>query len=224
MFAALAKKSLHYAFYVFATISVVLLSYSFFSNIKIANIHIGDVAFAFSVDQESISPEILGAKTKYEKLNVPPSVFHSQAYNSSYKSYVFDKYFELHNSPLQGYGKNFVDACEKYGAPEDCLLMVAIAKAETDLCKTGISNDQKNCWGFGGSGENRILYPNYATAIDEVTRRVMNGYGARFFNDAHNGELYYCGMHCAPKWGNIVNSYKSEINEFGIKLGFPSMI
>ncbi|HEC65612.1 MAG TPA: hypothetical protein ENI23_09970 [bacterium] len=144
-----------------------------------------------------------------------------KAYN--YKAYVFDKYFETNSSPLSGYGNNFVRACERHGATSDCLLMVAIAKAETDLCKTGISDRQKNCWGFGGSGENRIEWPTYPIAIDEVTRRVMIGYGTRFFEDANNGALYYCGRHC-NKWGDIINSYKYQINEYGKDLGFPSMI
>ncbi len=147
----------------------------------------------------------------------------TQSKTYDYRAHIFDSYFRENNSPLIGYGQTFVDACDKYGAPHDCLLMVAIAKAETDLCKTEGADLQKNCWGFGGSGENRIVYPNYETSITEVTRRVMEGYGTRFFNDANNGKFYYCGRHC-ERWGDVVNSYKYEINRFGVMLGYPSLI
>ncbi|MBN1916024.1 hypothetical protein JW796_03485 [Candidatus Dojkabacteria bacterium] len=222
MFAAFTRKSLYYLLYILAGVSVSLLSYSFIGGVEVSNINLNTVVFASS-ENENVDPLVLGAFVEEIPVSKAPSTFSSQIYNSNYRAYVFDKYFEKNNSPLQGYGKNFVEACIRYGAPDDCLLMVAIAKAETNLCKTDISDLQKNCWGFGGAGSNRIVWPSYEVSIDEVTRRVMEGYGTRFFNDANNGKLYYCGRHCT-KWGNVVNSYKYEINEFGISLGFPSML
>lgn len=222
MFTVFVRKSMHYLLYFFAGASVLLLMYLFINGLKFSDFKLSTIVFAFS-EEGKVVPSVLGASLPETQTDKAPSTFSSQIYNSDYKSFVFDKYFEANNSPLEGYGKNFVEACKRYGAPDDCLLMVAIAKAETDLCKTGRSDAQKNCWGFGGSGSNRIVWSDYETAIDEVTRRVMEGYGTRFFNDANNGELYYCGRHCT-KWGDVVNSYKYQINEFGISLGFPSML
>lgn len=143
---------------------------------------------------------------------------------TSHVGLVLDLYFERENSPLRGQGETFSRACRKYGAPADCLLLPAIAKVETDLCKAegGISARQHNCWGFGGSGPNRILYPNFSTAIDEITRRLMSGYGYNFFRNPEIGELAYCGAHCNT-WGEKVNSEISRINQFNISQGYPSL-
>lgn len=223
MHAAIYKKLISYLFLPLAGLALFLLFSSLFANSKSDGLHIPEVALAFWDDESIVSPEVLGAQTyRVEKQN-KLGTFSSKFYNSNYRAYVFDMYFEKFDSPLVGHGQNFVDACESYGAPDDCLLMVAIAKAETNLCNTPGSDAQKNCWGFGGSGTNRIVWPNYETSINEVTRRVMEGYGTRFFNDANNGELFYCGAHCS-KWGDVVNGYKAEINEFGVSLGFPSML
>jgi len=221
MSAAFLKKFTTFFVFALAGLALFLFSFSLFLNSTKGDIP--EVAFAFWEDETSVSPEVLGAQAVREDQGNNVGSFSSKFYNSNYRAYVFDKYFEKNDSPLYGYGQDFIDACESYGAPSDCLLMVAIAKAETNLCTTPGSNAQKNCWGFGGSGTNRIVWPDYKTSINEVTRRVMEGYGVRFFEDANNGKFYYCGSHC-DKWGNVVNGYKNEINEFGISLGFPSML
>jgi hypothetical protein len=184
---------------------------------------IANVSAAPNEEEILAQPADLGAQSYNFRPGSKIVSVSTQSEIYDYRAHIFDSYFRENNSPLTGYGQYFVDACDKYGAPHDCLLMVAIAKAETDLCKTEGADLQKNCWGFGGSGPNRIVYPNYETSITEVTRRVMEGYGTRFFNDANNGKLYYCGQHC-DRWGDVVNSYKYDINRFGIRLGYPSLI
>jgi len=136
---------------------------------------------------------------------------------------VMNKYFTENGSPLKGTGKYFWNACQKYGAPSDCLLLPAISRVETNQCKTDISASQFNCWGFGGSGPNRILYSSFEQSIDEITRRLMSGYGKRFFENANNGALYYCGGHCSS-WGDHVEQEKRRINSYFIANGQPSLL
>lgn len=136
-----------------------------------------------------------------------------------YRARVFDLYFKKNNSPLYGSGQAFVQACDKYGAPHECTLLPAIARIETNLCKTGSSAQQHNCWGYGGSGDNRIIYQSFAQAVDDITKRLMQGYSKRFFEDPEYGELTYCGAHCTS-WGDHVKEYQDELRQFAKKEGY----
>ncbi|MBD3280107.1 hypothetical protein GF389_01105 [Candidatus Dojkabacteria bacterium] len=135
------------------------------------------------------------------------------------RAWVFDQYLRQNDSPLAGHGEDFVNACDKYNTPRDCTLLIAIAKVETDLCKTGISARQYNCWGYGGSGENRIEYSSFQQAIDDITGRLMNGYRARFFEDPEAGELFYCGSHCNT-WGDKVKEVQNQLKKYAEELGY----
>lgn len=158
------------------------------------------------------SARVLGASTGEQYLA-------PRTYSTSYQGYIFDQYFAQNGSPLYGHGDEFVKACQKYGAPKDCLLLPAIAKVETNLCKTDISAKQYNCWGWGGSGSNRILFSSFPESIDTITRRLMIGYGTRFFNDANYGGLTYCGAHCV-NWGKHVESEKRRLTAFFRAYGY----
>lgn len=136
-----------------------------------------------------------------------------------YRARVFDLYFKANGSPLFGYGQSFIDACAKYQTPKDCTLLPAIAKVETDLCKTDISSSQYNCWGFGGSGRNRIIYSSFDRSIDEITRRLVEGYGLDFFRNPEAGELFYCGSHC-DRWGENVITVQNELKQFALQNGY----
>lgn len=137
---------------------------------------------------------------------------------------VLDTYFERNKSPLHGQGKTFLIACEKYSAPYDCTLLPAIAYIETRLCTLAASDRQKNCWGWGGAGENRVVYKDYETAIDDITKNIMTipFYGEKFFNDARVAQFYYCGAHC-DKWGTYVNQSREDINNLSIELGYQKL-
>lgn len=136
-----------------------------------------------------------------------------------YRARILDLYFKSNESPLYGYGSAFVAACDKYGAPSDCTLLPAIGQVETGLCRTASSQKQHNCWGYGGSGVNRIIYPNFDQAIDEITRRLMIGYGRNFFIDPEIGELVYCGAHCNT-WGDKVKVYQQNIKNLAKSNGY----
>lgn len=137
---------------------------------------------------------------------------------------VLNTYFERNNSPLQGQGKTFLKACEKYNAPYDCTLLPAIAYIETRLCTLAASEQQKNCWGWGGAGENRVVYNNFETAIDDITQKIMTipFYGEKFFKDARVAQFYYCGAHC-DKWGTYVNQSREDINKLSVELGYQKL-
>lgn len=137
----------------------------------------------------------------------------------NYQAWLLDRWFEAQNSPLVGHGDDFVRACERYQTPSDCTLLPAIAKVETAYCTTDISAQQFNCWGFGGSGPNRILYDSFEDSIDEITRRLMIGYTERFFRDPSWGGLTYCGAHCV-NWGRYVESEQIRIKQYFRNNGF----
>lgn len=141
-----------------------------------------------------------------------------------YKVKVFDEYFARNNSPLEGYGKDFLKACEKYGAPKDCTLLPAIGYIETRLCTLALSDQQKNCWGWGGAGENRVIFPDYSTAIDHITERLMTlpFYGEKFFQDPVYAQLYYCGSHC-DQYGTYVQQAREDINRLAEEMGYPKL-
>lgn len=168
-------------------------------------------SFEFEVKAKNPPTEVLGEST--------PARFEMQVEGYSYRARVLDLYFQKSNSPLYGHGQDFVDACEKYGAPSDCTLLPAIAKVETDLCKTGISHKQYNCWGFGGSGENRFEYASFEQSIDVITVRLIQGYGKNFFSDPNIGELAYCGRHC-NNWGEHVQSAQTDIKALAKAEGY----
>ena len=141
-----------------------------------------------------------------------------------YRIKVLDTYFERNKSPLTGYGKYFVKACDKHSAPRDCTLLPAIGYIETRLCTLALSDRQKNCWGWGGAGSNRVIFPDYETSIDHITKQLMSisFYGTRFFNDPTSAQLYYCGQHC-NKWGGYVQDSRNDINRLSVELGYPKL-
>src|SRR5690606_36075553 len=120
--------------------------------------------------------------------------------------------------------KHFVKACEKHGAPKDCTLLPAIGYIETRLCTLAMSDRQKNCWGWGGAGSNRVIFRDYETAIDEITYKLMNlpFYGEKFFNDPVYGQFYYCGTHC-DKYGGYVQQAREDINRLSVEMGYPKL-
>jgi len=138
-----------------------------------------------------------------------------------YRAFILDKYFEKYNSPLKGYGNDFIVACDKYNLTEDCTIIPAIAYVETGLCTLGISAKQFNCWGYGGSNSNRVVFNNFSNSIDTVTRILASSYGSSIFNPlsmAHN----YCGSHC-NNWGEGVNTQRNEIKQLSKVYYLPDM-
>ena len=142
--------------------------------------------------------------------NIIQSSFLTAGYKD-YRAFVLDKYFEKYGSPLKGYGSDFITACDKYGLSEDCTVIPAIAFVETGLCTLGISAKQFNCWGFGGSDTNRIIYKNFSESIDTVTRRLAVGYSTSLFDPAIMSHDY-CGPDC-NKWAKGVNDQRVAIKK-----------
>lgn len=183
-----------------------------------------NVGQAFTLDtslSEKTAGQVLGANVNSIVANTADKKIEYSAI--SYQGFLFDKYLQMRNSPLAGHGEDFVQACRKYNAPSDCLLLIAISKIETDYCRTGISAKQFNCWGFGGGPANRIVYKNFPEAIDNITRRLMSGYGEAFFRNPNRGELSYCGAHC-NRWGDHVLDEMRRINNYFKSQGHPGLI
>lgn len=140
-----------------------------------------------------------------------------------YRAFVLDKYFEKYNSPLFGFGNNFVEACEKYGTPRDCTFLPAIAYVETKLCTKASSLKQFNCWGWGGSGENRIVFSSFYESIDTITRGMVKGYGINNLNNPYKLVGTYCGPNCNPYWASSVEREQKNINNLAKELNLPAM-
>ena len=134
----------------------------------------------------------------YQYLRHRGSIYAS---TSDYRTHVLREYFKKYNSPLADFAQEFVHACNKYQAPKDCTTLAAIAFVETKLCTIGFAAQQKNCWGFGGSGRNRITFNTYNEAIDYITRALVSGYGNRFLENPRLMQYTYCGATC-NKWGS----------------------
>lgn len=140
-----------------------------------------------------------------------------------WRAYVLDEYFRAIGSPLVGMGEQFIKRCKQYNA-SGCVAIVAIAGAETDYCKYKPSQAIYNCWGFGGSGPNRMKFDSFADAIDLITFRLANRYPDEFLRNPKISEDFYCGrdLECAH-WGNNVHGHISAINQFSRSLGFPNI-
>jgi hypothetical protein len=137
------------------------------------------------------------------------------------RAYVLDEYFKANGSPLYGTGKIFVDACERYGAPGDCVTVAAIARNETDLCKYHTSAQYYNCWGFGGGGNDRITFSSWEESINLVTDRLANSYGYKYMLDPSLMERTFCGPDPACiGWGTRIKYFMSEIDQYPLSLGF----
>lgn len=139
-----------------------------------------------------------------------------------YRAFVLDKYFAIYNSPLMGYGSQFVTACDKFKAPKDCTLVASIAFVETKLCTQGLSLAQYNCWGWGGSNENRIWFKSFPDAIDTVTSKLVSGY-AGVINNPEAMQSTYCGPHCGS-WGSSVTRERNRINNLAKNFNLPPLM
>lgn len=142
---------------------------------------------------------------------------------SDYRGVVLDEFFRRNESPLFGLGHKFVEACDRYNAPFDCTTLPAIGYVETRLCTLDLSHEQRNCWGFGGSGPNRIWYKSYEDAIDMITDRLVNAYGPSYMTNPVSMQYTYCGPGCHA-WGNGVQSIRYQINNLAIEMGYPPLI
>jgi hypothetical protein len=136
------------------------------------------------------------------------------------RTYVLDEYFKSRNSPLYGQANLFVEACDKYKAPKDCITTVAIARHETDLCKYHNSYEMNNCMGWGGGGQYRMKFSSMQAHIDTATRVLVQGYGVDAMLNPRLMEKVFCGPQdeCIG-WGNRVIVLMNEIDSFSESLG-----
>jgi len=172
---------------------------------------------AISFSNKFNNSEVLG-ESAVRKINTNISLVDERAY-------VFDQYFLANNSPLYGYGKYFVEKCDQYGAPKDCITIIAIARNETNLCKYKVSAEMHNCWGFGGGGEYRLYFESFEASIDKVSRVLMEGYGPQYMIDPSLMEGTFCGPQDECKnWGNSIKFFIKQIDEFGKSLGVGSLL
>jgi len=144
--------------------------------------------------------------------------------SKDFRAFVFDEYFRINNSPFYGTGQIFVDKCIQYNAPKDCMIVVAIAQAESNLCKYYNSAEMFNCWGFGGPDQYRIRFNNFYEAIDRVYYSLVFYYGIRYILQPNLMQNTFCGNRpeCI-NWANNVLFAQNQINNFAIQLGFPSL-
>lgn len=172
---------------------------------------------AISIKNNPSESQVLGTSTN-QKINTNINLVDERAY-------VFDQYFLANNSPLYGYGKYFVEKCDQYGAPKDCITVIAIARNETNLCKYNISAEMHNCWGFGGGGEHRLYFDDFYQSIDRVTRVLVEGYGPEYMIDPSLMEGTFCGPQDECKnWGNSIKFFINQIDQFAKDLGVGSLL
>ncbi len=167
---------------------------------------------AFVASDNVILPSLQLHPLESAKLNVD---------TRDYRALVLDQYFLKYKSPLYGHADIMVEMCDKYDYPSDCTLLAAIAYAETKLCTQNITAQQFNCWGWGGSGENRIVFKNFDEAIINISRRMSEGY----YNILSSPELMartYCGPQCGT-WANAVIDQQYAIQKLARDMGLEKM-
>jgi hypothetical protein len=175
-----------------------------------------DLTFAFNFLPYTITSQA----EKLNKVQSSTYQFNSSAKLTDKRGYLFDMYFKDNNSPLYGTGDLFALACDAYGAPRDCVTVVAIAKHETDLCKYKNSFEMNNCWGWGGGGEYRQSFKDIGEGIWTVTRVLVQQYGQRYMLDPRLMERVFCGPdpECA-NWGYRVLSLMTELRTYAKNKG-----
>jgi hypothetical protein len=135
---------------------------------------------------------------------------------------TLEDFFNSYNSPLAPHADEFIEASDRYGV-ENWQLLPAIGMAETRGCQTGLSHEQRNCWGWGGSEPNRWVFNSYEDAIDIITARMIKGYSNKYLN-AKDIQPTYCGSTCMQwgwRWAKGVDYYVKKINDFGEKYKLP---
>ncbi|MFC1780314.1 hypothetical protein ACFLY9_01325 [Patescibacteria group bacterium] len=224
------KKSHPYRFYISVfSISLVLLTFLFKINlsdklfvnatdvINPSNTTRNTNVVSIENDINNSNQDVLGISTKKHHRKVRSDVGFIDL-----RILTLEDFFTYYESPLIDYSDEFIEACERYNV-ENWQLLPAIALAETLGCRTGISHEQRNCWGWGGSGRNRWEFDSYEEAIDLITHRMINGYGNERMN-ARDIQSTYCGSTCMEwgwRWAKGVNNYTMKINDFGEKYGLP---
>ncbi len=209
---------------------ILIISLLIISLILIALISINDNRYLIKADNAlntfNIS-SIFNNQTEIKNsLSITNNVTPIQVNNSfiDKRAYILDLYFLENNSPLYGTGKIFSEYCDLYGSPKDCIIVAAIAKHETNLCKYQHSAEMFNCWGFGGGAGDRITFNSFDESIERVTRVLSEQYGYRYMVDPRLMETTFCGPQeeCIG-WGNRVLSIMNDINNFSIAMGNGSL-
>ena len=74
--------------------------------------------------------------------------------------------------------------------------------------------------GWGGAGENRIIYNSFEEHIYTATDVLVNQYGIEYMDDPRLMEKVFCGPQeeCIG-WGNRILHFMREIDDFSESLG-----
>lgn len=165
---------------------------------------------------EYISLEGDTLKFKKVEYKIPQSTYKSL----DKREFVLEKYFESRNAPLMGHARVFVESCDKYGAPIDCISTAAIARHETDLCNYYNSADYFNCMGWGGAGPYRQKFSSFEEHIDRATDVLVNQYGNQYMDDPRLMQWVFCGPQdeCIG-WGSRILFFMRQIDDFSEQLG-----
>lgn len=197
-----------------------LAVFMFFSNYSIANFLQSNTALTLPGDLPQFGNELgitgeVTSKPKNLKKNL-----NSTLTAIDKREYVLEAYFATRNSPLMGHADAFVDACDKHGAPKDCITTAAIARHETDLCNYYVSAQEYNCMGWGGGPGHRVRFTSFEHHLDVATDVLVNQYGPKFMIDPSLMEKTFCGPQdeCI-NWGNRVKRFMREIDDLGVALG-----
>lgn len=151
----------------------------------------------------------------------PPESVRIDVTARDYRAVVIDEYFKKYNSPLLGYADLLVAMCDKYGYPNDCTLLPAIAYTETKLCTQNITAKQFNCWGWGGSGENRVIFKDFDEAISVISQRMSYGYSA-ILHSPESISRTYCGAHCGT-WSDAVLDQQASLQRMARDMGLSKL-
>ncbi len=123
---------------------------------------------------KATTAEVLGTNTvAYAALPTSQNTMAGDITQEDGRKEKVRQFLEQHNSPMEPYAGDIVDAADIYGI--DHRLIPAIAMQESNVCKK-IPHGSHNCWGYGIYGGKITTFSDYKEGIYTVTKGLATRY------------------------------------------------
>ncbi len=151
---------------------------------------------------------------KAEAIQATPTPIVVASIETDNRALALESVFEKHNSPLKGYGKDFVDTADKYNI--DWKLLPAIAGLESSFGNAQRAGSY-NSYGWGGG---RIYFNSVEDGIETVLSALRNKYMSKGATTVESIAPIYSE---SPTWAPRINRFMDEIESEYDKLGMHKL-
>ncbi len=132
------------------------------------------ILIAYQHQTKASSVEVLGTNTvAYAALPTSQNTMAGEVEQEDGRKEKVRQFLEAHNSPMEAYAGDIVEAADMYGI--DHRLIPAIAMQESNVCKK-IPHGSYNCWGYGIYGSKITKFKDYKEGIYTVTKGLATRY------------------------------------------------